>query len=82
MTNPTTDLNQPAPTVSKSLQTFDKLPDSALVRGDVVRTLIGGVSRTTLHRRVVDGTLPAPQKFGGLCTWRVGDLRSVLGKQP
>lgn len=42
-----------------------------------VGTLLG-CSRTTIWRRVQDGTLPKPIKIGGITRWRSTDLYSAL----
>jgi prophage regulatory protein len=62
-----------------TLKDFDDLPDSALVRLPTVRKVLPW-GRTTIWRRVKDGTLPAPLKMpGSTCiAWRVGDIRRVL----
>jgi len=35
------------------------------IKSDKVRELLGGISQTTLWRRVKDGTIPQPVKLGG-----------------
>jgi len=62
--------------------TFDKLPDSALVRA---AALIGGAtpvlpfSMATLWRKVADGSFPAPLRIGLRSTaWRVSEVRAWL----
>jgi predicted DNA-binding transcriptional regulator AlpA len=62
--------------------TFDKLPDSALVRQSM---LIGGatpvlpISPATLWRKVAKSTFPQPLRIGLRTTaWRVGDVRAWL----
>jgi len=35
---------------------------------------LGGVSTTTVWRRVNDGTLPKPTKIGGLTVWDEGEV--------
>jgi prophage regulatory protein len=62
--------------------TFDKLPDSALVRASA---LIGGAtpvlpfSMATLWRKVADGSFPAPLRIGLRTTaWRVSEVRAWL----
>jgi len=35
------------------------------IKSDKVRELLGGISQTTLWRRVKDGTIPTPVKLGG-----------------
>jgi predicted DNA-binding transcriptional regulator AlpA len=61
------------------LREFDDLPDSALIRLPILLCLLPW-SRTTIWRRVKDGTLPAPLKMPGshCVAWRVGDIRRVL----
>lgn len=73
--------NQPLPaSISDALRQFDQLPDSANVRRPVVRALFGW-SDTTLHRRIQDGTLPAPSKMSPrIATWNVGKIRAVLSR--
>lgn len=62
-----------------AIEHFDTLPDSALVRLPTVRQVLPW-GRTTIWRRVNDGTLPAPLKMpGSTCiAWRVGDIRRFL----
>lgn len=66
----------------KSIETlsgFDQLPDVAQVRQPVVEALFG-ISSATVWRRVGNGTLPKPRKFGPrTTTWNVGELREILG---
>lgn len=60
------------------LSLFDSLPDSAQVRQPVVEALFG-ISHATVWRRVGNGSLPKPRKFGPrTTTWAVGELRAVL----
>lgn len=63
----------------KTLRDFDNLPDTALVRLPMVQTLLPW-SRTTIWRRVRDGSIPAPIRMpGSTCiAWRAGDIRRVL----
>lgn len=56
---------------------FDSLPDIARVRQPVVAALLDCSTRS-IDRHVRAGTIPAPQKLGGVNTWRVGDLRRFL----
>lgn len=35
---------------------------------------LGGISTTTIWRRVNDGTLPKPAKIGGLTVWDEGEV--------
>jgi len=61
-----------------ALRNFDQLPDSAQVRQPVVEALFG-ISHASVWRRVGNGTLPKPRKFGPrTTTWNVGELRAVL----
>lgn len=65
-------------TIPDALRHFDDLPPSAFVRARVVQGLLS-CSRATVHRRVVDGTLPAPVHLSpGVAAFNVGDLRRVL----
>ncbi|WP_220635733.1 helix-turn-helix transcriptional regulator [Georgfuchsia toluolica] len=64
-----------------ALRHFNDLPDSAFVRTPVVQGLTSW-SRATVHRRVADGTLPAPCRLSpGVTAFRVGDLRRFLNGQ-
>ncbi len=61
-----------------ALRNFDQLPDSAQVRQPTVEALFG-ISNATVWRRVGNGLLPKPRKFGPrTTTWNVGELRAVL----
>ena len=40
-----------------------------------VQAILGGISRTTLYRRINDQTLPGPVKIGHLRFW---DLEAIL----
>lgn len=65
-------------TIPDALRHFNSLPDSAYVRSRVVEGLLS-CSRATVHRRVADGTLPAPTRLSpGIAAFNVGDLRSFL----
>lgn len=69
---------EPKQSVSDTLKNFDSLPNSARIRRPVVCALLGW-SNTTLHRRIADGTLPAPMKDSPrIATWKVGEIRAVL----
>ena len=60
------------------LSGFDGKPDIARVRIDTVALLLSCSTKTVRHR-VETGVIPAPEKHGGVLTWRVGDLRRALG---
>jgi predicted DNA-binding transcriptional regulator AlpA len=64
---------------SEILAGFDALPDIARVRIKTVAALLACSTRS-IDRHVRAGTIPAPQKLGGVNTWRVGDLRRSLGR--
>lgn len=49
-----------------------------LTIGQVANIL--GVSEKTVRRRVHDGTLPPPEKFGRLSRWRRLDIENLNGK--
>ena len=62
-----------------SLADFDTAPASAYVRLPVVCKLFS-CSPATVWRRVQDGMIPAPKKFGPRHTaWNIGELRKALG---
>lgn len=65
--------------IPKSLEAFDRLPDSARVRIDVVAGLLG-CSVATAWRRAKSGAIPAPIKDGNITSWPVGPLRQALAK--
>lgn len=59
------------------LRDFEHLPPSAHVDGATV-DLLYGISPATRWRRIHDGTLPRPVKFGPRCTrFSVGALRAL-----
>ncbi len=61
-----------------ALPIFDELPNSANV-GLVVVCALFGCSAATVWRRVRDGALVAPLRFGKHSTrWNVGALREAL----
>jgi predicted DNA-binding transcriptional regulator AlpA len=69
-----------ADAIPVSLKNFDSLPDSANVRLPVVTGLFD-CSRSTVWRKVRDGTFPAPRKLSARSTaWRVGDLRRHMAE--
>ena len=61
------------------LETFDRLPDAALVRCVDAFPLIGVRSNTTFWRRVKLGDLPAPLKLPGshLNYYRAATIRQI-----
>ncbi len=63
--------------VSPVLSRFADLPDEAHVEVAIVESLFG-VSRSTIERRVKNGNLPAPKKFGRAARFNVGALRRAL----
>ena len=48
-----------------------------LIRDDDVAEMLG-CSTATIWRRVADGTLPAPVRFGGLSRWSQSEIVSVI----
>jgi predicted DNA-binding transcriptional regulator AlpA len=63
-----------------SVETFDSLPDSAILRQPSLEALLG-VSASTIWRLVNSGALPRV-KLTARCTgWRVGDVRAYLNAQ-
>ncbi|MBK7353490.1 MAG: AlpA family phage regulatory protein [Nitrosomonas sp.] len=62
----------------QALIDFDRLPDGAYVRVNVVAQLLG-CSIPTIWRKSRSGTFPKPLKFSTHVTsWNVGDIREVL----
>ncbi len=43
---------------------MNRVPNDKYIRGIEVRKLLGGISNTTLWRRIKDGTIPQPIKLG------------------
>lgn len=60
-----------------ALESFDSMPESAVVRVQVVAAL-RGCSVATVWRHAASGLLPKPEKFGGITAWRVGALRQAM----
>lgn len=48
-----------------------------LVNDKTAASLLG-CSRTTLWRRVKDGTIPNPLRIGGLSRWKLSDIQAVI----
>ena len=72
--------NKPPPHLLPSVETFDSLPDSAILRQPSLEALLG-VSASTIWRLVNSGALPRV-KLTARCTgWRVGDVRAYLQAQ-
>lgn len=67
------------PRTKSGVETFDQLPDVALVRLPVVRALFG-ISSATVWRWAKDGRLPPPVRTGRVTAWPVGALRATLPK--
>lgn len=67
----------------RAFTTFEVLPDSALVRVNVVAALYG-ISVRTVWRWVKDGQLPAPDRRFSVTGWKVGDIRRHIraGNKP
>lgn len=63
------------PVHQRTLENFDKLPDSAKVPIEVLAAR-ECVSVDTIARRVRSGILPRPEKVGNTTRWRVGDIRA------
>lgn len=61
-----------------STRSFEQLPDTALIRLDVVLAVFP-VSRSTWWSGCASGRYPKPVKLGERTTaWRVGDIRHLL----
>lgn len=56
---------------------FDTLPDSAIVRLPVVKSLFS-ISSPTVWRWSKSGQLPKPVRIAGITGWQVGALRKTL----
>lgn len=64
--------------IPDALRHFSDLPDCAYVRIRVVQGLTSW-SRATVHRRIADGTIPAPVHLSpGVAAFQVGALRRAL----
>ena len=65
--------------VQETLSRFSSLPDEMKVRAPVVKALYGGISNSTLIRRIACGSIPEPQRENSRCnSWTVGVLRRHL----
>ncbi|MBB5458696.1 AlpA family transcriptional regulator [Paraburkholderia sp. Cpub6] len=67
----------PAKTQAETLASFNDLPDEAHVDVRVVGALYG-IATPTVWRRVRDGSIAKPRKFGASSRWNVGELRAAL----
>lgn len=56
------------------VQQFDKLPNSARIRGYEFRQLLG-IGNSTFYRRIASGEIPKPAKDK---TWSASKVRDVL----
>ena len=53
-------------------------PDDSMARAKTICNSFD-FSKSTLHRKVAEGTFPKPIKlFEGVIAWRVGDVRAWL----
>lgn len=65
---------------SYTATSFDKLPDTGLVRQAQIIPDVIPVSSATWWRGVKSGRYPKPIKLSERVTvWKVGDIRKVLG---
>lgn len=62
---------------AETLAAFNDLPDEAHVDVRIVAAL-HGVGVQTVWRRVRDGSIAKPRKFGASSRWNVGELRAAL----
>lgn len=60
-----------------ALESFDSMPEQAVVRVQVVAAL-RGCCVATVWRHTREGLLPQPEKFGRVTGWRVGALRQAM----
>ncbi|MDB5924112.1 MAG: Prophage regulatory [Betaproteobacteria bacterium] len=67
--------------MSASLARNSTLPDTGFLRQPQVLSVIP-ISKSTLWRRVTEGTFPAPMKLSPRVTvWRVEDVRRWIEEQ-
>ena len=52
-----------------------------LIRAEAFRQSIGGIRRTTHHRKVISGELPAPIKIGGCDFYEESIVAELLAKK-
>ena len=55
-------------------------PPRVLISDKDVAEIIGG-SRATVWRRVADGVLPRPIKFGGMTRWVLSEVEAAIARQ-
>lgn len=66
-------ITQPSPAVPK----VDRMPNSIMRLHEVTAAI--GLSRSTIYKRVRDGTFPAPIQLGAKSVgWRFGDIEAFL----
>lgn len=72
---------QRAKRIQQSLQNFDLMPGSALIRMPMVTQLLG-VSAATVYRMVKTGLLEPPERIGARSSgYKVSSIRKVLGSK-
>ena len=59
----------------RELPDISKLPDDALVRGEVADAMFG-ISRATRWRLAEAGLFPKPRKIGHMARYVMGELRA------
>lgn len=62
---------------NKRVQQFDKLPNSARIRGYEFRQLLG-ISNSSFYRRIAAGQIPKPTKDK---TWNAATVRQALNPE-
>jgi hypothetical protein len=71
------EVNRNKPSLLERLGLLDKAPDDALIGVREYCALLN-CSRVTLHRRVKEGAISAPVKFGQQNRWTVKSARQKL----
>lgn len=54
----------------------------SLLISDSTASKLLGISRATFWRRVQDGTLPQPVRFGGATRWRCAEIEAFVNSLP
>lgn len=75
--NPVTQKPEAIKHASPSIQAANRMPNSIMRLGEVQAAI--GLSRSTIYKRVRDGTFPAPVQLGAKSVgWRFGDIQEFL----
>ena len=49
-----------------------------IIKAAELRALFGGISNTTMHRYIADGTIPKPFKIGKVNGWYSDEIADVI----